>query len=224
MSALEQATIAAIETASALQAIATDTSLGLKNRAVAAGAVQHNMLHLLELVQSIAVEKGGAKQVEQLGVWDQIFGLELTGDDVSKVAQWVEEHTPLRVKFDTKTAKFLKVKVDSKAVNAAKFDPLADPWRLSQATKIMWTDYTKETRKAKALPSVQRGIDAVIREAARLIDVDSTVTLDEIKAQIEKELVKKLSENIIKECGKASHEEFVEKFKSEQEARDRGHA
>lgn len=195
---------------------------GLHKRSVQAGGVQHEMLKILEAAEIKAAEKGGPRAIEQSPIWARMFGVEVTGDDISRLSQWVEEHSPIRVKFDPITGLFDRVKFNNKAVNAAKTDPFAPrPWRLDVARKIMFTDYKKETRKAKAAPTLKRGIDAVIREAARMIDTDPTATLESIRAEIEKALIVELSERILKERESDKHEDWVDTYMAEQEARAR---
>lgn len=191
--------------------LATAIEKALLGRRDLAGGIGLAMVELLDTLRVCS-----PKDIKESKALLRIFGTEVKGRDVSMLAQWVEAHTPIRVRFDEKTGRFDSVGWNKKRVSASKTNPLTAPaWDMAGLKATNWEDYTPENRKAVAKPDIQRGIDAVIREAARMLDTDETVTLAQIKQSIMEQLVDGLSANILAERDKEKHEQFLAKFQAD---------
>lgn len=191
--------------------LATAIEKALLGRRDLAGGIGLAMLELIETLRVCS-----PKDIKESKALIRIFGTEVKGRDVSMLAQWVEAHTPIRVRFDSKTGRFVDIGWNKKRVAASKTNPLTAPaWDMKGLSNTNWDDYKPENRKATSKPDIQRGIDSVVREAARMLDTDGTVTLAQIKASIMEQLVDGLAANILAEQEKEKHEEFVAKFKKD---------
>jgi hypothetical protein len=140
-----------------------------------------------------------------------VFQSETSGKMRTQLTHWVETYTPIRVKWE-----YTKEGLKTGRVTGLKMAKKGGEWNLSGAKVNPWYEVDAPVAmKAAAAPDLERGIKALIRQAARLFDADSTVTMDEIKRMIAKEVVDNLSTRILDERATEKHNEWLDRFTKE---------
>ena len=107
-----------------------------------------------------------------------IFSQEIKGNDVSSIAQWLREFTPIIVQFDGDTGRFQGISLSQASLRIAKENDTS-PWQLTKLADTPWDTFKPIPRKKVADPSLLRVFQSLVREIARKVDTDpaSNVTL-----------------------------------------------
>lgn len=174
--------------------------------------IQSAMLRILD-----SLREAGAREVCEDVQLLKVFQSDTSGRIRSQLGYWVETYTPIRIKWE-------RTKEGQKTgrVDGLKLARKGGEWNLSGAKVNPWYEVDAPyAEKALSKPDVERGIKAVIREVARLIDVDSTVTLADIKAMVAKEIVDNFAARVLEEQANEKHQEWVKRFEKERAEAER---
>ena len=217
------ASVATVATVTAANPAAVDerkklaraVTTALANRSGKALAIQTAMVGLIEPMVA-----WGAKEIKEDLALNSIFKLEIRGDDVSRLAQWVEEFTPVKVKFDKDTGRFTGFGWNQRKIDLARKDPIANPpaWDLAGARESLWTEFTPVNRKLKAKPDIKRGMDAAVREIARAIDL-GLVDWGTVKTAIAARMVDGIAEETTKMMDTESHKDWIAAYRKDHNLR-----
>jgi hypothetical protein len=144
---------------------------------------------------------------------NQIFVCETSGPVRAKLIEWMSEFTPIKCKYERtedglKTGKITGLTIPKKN---------AKEWNLAGAKVNPFMEFRASSVKALSDPRVDRGIDALIREIARTVDIDASYTLTEAREYLQKELMDKLAEKVIAARESEKHEKWVQRFQLERD-------
>lgn len=213
MTTIDNAATTAITDATARVELANRLIGSLKRRGAAALGAQQSMLELLRPMAEWS--KADIREDEALKA---VFEVELLGDDLSRMAQWISGHTPILIKWDEKTGRFAGLSVSPKRAKAAKNDPLAPPvWDFKGLETTSWVSYNPENRKKKGKPDMQRGADALVREAARAMEID-LMTVSAVREFVDS-LAKDFMSKVIEERDTERHEKWSADYRRDHNLR-----
>lgn len=144
---------------------------------------------------------------------NQIFVCETSGPVRAKLIEWMAEYTPIKCKFERtddgrKTGKITGLTIPKKN---------AKEWNLAGAKANPFMEFSASSVKALSDPRVDRGIDALVREIARTVDIDETYTLAEAQAYLQEHLMAKLAEKVLAARESEKHEKWVARFQLERD-------
>jgi len=176
----------------------------LDNMDADASAIQAHMIELLE-----PMVDWNKHTIVQDSALASVFTSETTGLVRRQLIAWLEAHTPIRVK--RARDKEGKPTGQIKGIGMAR---KGGEWDLVGARVTPFLEFAPSQGKAKGDPSIERGINALVREAARKLDTSDS-TLESIKAEIQSNMVDKLAELILAERENEKHTKWVSEYKEQ---------
>ena len=182
----------------------------LQSRQGYAGIIQDNML---AIVTRISQAPKPAQIVHDRDL-PYIFSSHVKGDDLSRLAQWLAGFTPIRVRFDKDTGRFKDVSVSDTWIKTRKNLGM-DIWDLTGLSLENWLSYKPEIRKAPSDPAIMRGLQALARETARIVDTKGT-GLDKVRADILKAFEEDFNSMVWEARKGEKHKDYVNRWKEHQ--------
>jgi len=170
------------------------------------------------LVQKLLeqMQEWNGKEIKDDPALTSIFQGTSSGVARARLRVWMEDFTPLRVRFERdangkNTGKVLGIKLNTKNPD----------WKLPEAKANFFMDYSKETaNKAKATPSIDKALDALFRQAARAIDGDG-LSVEDARAQILQAVQDGFAARLLKAMGSESHQKWVETYQAQKQEAER---
>jgi len=192
----------------------TDSAIALvaalQSRQDYAGTIQDNMV---AIVTRISQAPKTAQIVHDRDL-PYIFSSHVKGDDLSRLAQWLAGFTPIRIRFDKDTGRFKDVSVSDTWIKTRKNLGMGI-WDLTGLSLANWLSYKPEIRKAPSDPAIMRGLQALARETARIVDTKGT-GLDKIIADILKSFDEDFNSMVWEARKGEKHKDYVKRWKAHQ--------
>ncbi|MEA3639955.1 MAG: hypothetical protein VBE63_08425 [Lamprobacter sp.] len=168
-------------------------------------------LIMLDLLRPL--ENAGKKEIINDAALNRVFVCDTVGPVRAKLLAWMEEFTPIKGKYERdtngkRTGKILGLTIPKKN---------AREWNLAGAKVNPFMEFSAQSVRGLADPRVDRGIDALVREIARTIDVDETYTLKQAQEYLERELMDRLMERVDHARKSDKHEKWVERYQLEKQ-------
>ena len=145
----------------------------LKYRLASADIIQVNMVQLIT-----GLSQASKKDICTSLDLRYIFSQEIKGNDISSIARWLREFTPIIVQFNSDTGRFEGISLSQASLRIAK-ENNTSPWQLTKLADTPWDTFKPVPRKKVSDPSLLRVFQSLVREIARKVDTDpaSNVTL-----------------------------------------------
>lgn len=176
----------------------------LNRRHISAGMVQDGLVAIVERLSK--AEK--VAEIRHDRDLPYIFATQIKGDDLSRLAQWLGGHTPIRVRFDKDTGRYKDVDISPTWVPARKKAGLPI-WDLAGLRLEDWRLYKPENRRAPADPALTRGMMSLAREAARMLDTNPSCSYTKVKDDITKLFEEQFLSMIMEVQRSDKHKEYV---------------
>ena len=122
------------------------------------------------------------------------------GMDRGTMAAWIKEYTPLRPQFEKGNGHYKGCGFAKKPV-----------WDIEGATSNPWYSADPESTRKTPEPNIRKKVEAVLREAAKLVAISDDISVQEAAEQI-RSMVSNAEATITKELDSDAVSQFVDKW------------